>query len=650
MNLFESIKLGTATAPNRVMFGPHETNLSQGRALSARHVGYYERRAQGGVGIVVVEEAAVHPSDWPYERSPLWTQCQQGWRDISVACHAHGSVVIAALGHSGGQGSSAYSQRELWGPSRVPEVNSREVPKWMEPEDIEAVITGFVDASAAAVEAGCDGVELNVGQHSLLRQFCSGLTNHRQDVYPAGPALVAEVLQRVRSAVGDAVIGVRFCADELAPWAGITPESAVELAAEFAATADYLVVTRGSIYSVSSTRPDTHVEPGFNNELAAQVRSLLIEHGNTDCPVFVQGSVVDLDMARDLIEQNQVDGVEMTRAHIADAELVAKSQLGLSPRPCILCNQRCQVRDARNPVVTCVVDPLSGYETIDRTPQVGPALEIAIVGGGPAGLEAARVAAERGHKVVLFEQRDGLGGEVVPASLANGRAQLGHLVGWLTAEVERLGVDVRLNQAVTPDELPDADGVVIAVGAIPRDLPDRVLSCSDAVRRRDELVGNVMIWDPIGGPVAVSVAETLAARGASVTFATVDAVVGNELARSGDLAPANARLQQLGVAIVRRHRLVSYDASDRPIRVELEHRFTGDSTEIQPDWLVLGDWPATPVEWSQEHAPGGRPIVARVGDCVAPRTIFEAILEARRAVLAIEGNGRLSDGVPMGLT
>jgi 2,4-dienoyl-CoA reductase-like NADH-dependent reductase (Old Yellow Enzyme family) len=184
MSLVQSLSLGSRTAPNRVMFGPHVTNLgTDERSFSPDHVAYYERRAIGGCGVIVVEGASVHESDWPYERSPLASRCAASWTSIAEACQRHGSLVIASLDHAGGQGSSAYSQQPLWAPSRVPEVNSREVPKWMEHEDIVAVIEGFGEAARLALGAGCDGVEINAGQHSLVRQFLSGLTNQRGDEY-----------------------------------------------------------------------------------------------------------------------------------------------------------------------------------------------------------------------------------------------------------------------------------------------------------------------------------------------------------------------------------------------------------------------------------------------------------------------------------
>ena len=236
MQLLSPVALGPVTARNRLLFGPHVTNLGDGRSLSDRHVAYYRRRAVGGCGTIVVEEASVHESDWPYERSPLASQCGQGWEQIATAAHDEGAVVLAALGHAGGQGSSAYHQRPLWAPSRVPEVNTREVPKWMEADDIDAVVDGFGGAAKLAIEAGCDGVEVNAGQHSLVRQFLSGLTNHRGDEWGTDRLRFAnDVLTTVRNAIGpDAVLGLRLCCDELAPWAGITPSEAENVAVALA--------------------------------------------------------------------------------------------------------------------------------------------------------------------------------------------------------------------------------------------------------------------------------------------------------------------------------------------------------------------------------------------------------------------------------
>ena len=446
MRLLDPLSLGARSAKNRIVFGPVVTNLGdEDRSISDRHVAFYDRLARGGVGTIVIDEASVHDSDWPYERAPLAARCAGGWAAVAAVCHAHGALAIAGLGHAGGQGSSAYSQRELWAPSRVPEVNSREVPKWMEPGDIAAVVDGFAAAARLAIDRGCDGVEVNSGQHSLVRQFLSGLTNHRADEWGADRLRFAhEVLSAVRSAIGsDAVLGLRLSCDELAPWAGTTPEMAPGIAAALAEPLDYLVVVRGAIFSAEKTRPDLHEPPGFNIDICRAVRAAVPDR----VAVVLQGSVVDPGQAEWAVADGVCDAVEMTRAHLADPDLVDKLVAGVPERirPCLLCNQACQVRDARNPIISCVVEPSTGRETEDPDwyrPAAHPR-DVVVIGGGPAGLEAARVAAERGHRVRVVEREDHLGG--VAAITPPG----GPFVDWASTELERLGVEVALNTTGT---------------------------------------------------------------------------------------------------------------------------------------------------------------------------------------------------------
>jgi mycofactocin system FadH/OYE family oxidoreductase 1 len=635
VKLLEPLALGPVNAPNRILFGPHETNLGRGRALSERHLAYYERRLAAGCGIVVAEEASVHPSDWPYERAPLASECGPGWAALAEAADRHGAVALAAIGHAGGQGSSAYSQRELWAPSGVPEVNSREVPKVM------------------AAAAGLHGVEVNAGQHSLVRQFLSGLTNLRGDDHGTDRLRFArEVLAVVRAAIGpDRVLGLRLSCDELAPWAGLTPDSATEVAVALAEHVDHLVVVRGSIFSVNATRPDGHTEPGFNLDLVRQVGAAVHEVA-PQVVVVAQGSIVDPTMAEAALVEGRCDAVEMTRAQIADAELVAHLRLGPGRvRPCILCNQVCQVRDARNPLVTCVGDPRSGHETVDHDPlgaRHASTAYVLVVGGGVTGLETARVLAERGHVVRLVERRDHLGGVLRVAAAGAGRHHLAGLADWLEAECRRLGVTLELRTELTATEVDEvaASGtrVVLATGGV--DVPSPFETSGDVVVRsatevlagfggagaHDDLPdGPVFVWDPIGGPIGVSVAEALATSGRPVAMGTPDVIGGQLLSRSGDLAPANVRLAQLGVAL---HRRVSVERADAD-GVHLRDRYTAEATTVPCVAVVdashrvpdLTLWAAT----GERHA--------RAGDAVAPRTVHEAVLEARRAALAVEGIG-----------
>lgn len=723
MNIADPIRLGGFDAPNRLVFGPHETNLARDRSISDRHVAYYARRATGGAGIIVTEEASVHDSDWPYERAPLAADSAPGWHDVAAAVHAGGAgtLVVAALGHSGGQGSSAYSQEPLLAPSRVPEVNTREVPKWMEATDIAAVVDGFALAAGLAARSGMDGVEVNAGQYSLVRQFLSGLTNLRDDEWGTDKLRFArDVLTAARHGLDTGtrtgprrILGLRLSCDELAPWAGLTPESAAQVAVALAPMVDYLVVVRGSIFTAAATRPDFHEPAGFNRELCALIRTALRD-ADIDTPVVLQGSVVDPDMADSALDDGTCDLVEMTRAQIADPALGAKVAGGrrAEVRPSIRSNQMTMVRDARNPIVTCEGEPSSGHETDDPSPlpdgPIDPIGEadrtgrgVLVVGGGPAGLEAARVAAALGHPVRLVEATDRLGARMrfpVPGS-GNPDAHL--LADWLEAEARRLGAVITTGEHIGADDVVAALGageaVIVATGSangtpgytVAKGGAARIVSAADLCahwasgasagepRFRDEpppeeiepggetsdvastdasggtlraveADETIVVLDPIGGPIGVAVAEALSRRpGARIHLVTQDHLAGNELARSGDLAPANARLQQAGVVIERRSipRRVAKPTRSGRSRVTIEDRFTGATRTIDADRIVDAGFrlpDTTLIEAVAEalDAPVEDADVHVIGDAVAPRTVHEAILEARRAVVQIHEGRR----------
>ena len=515
----------------------------------------------------------------------------------------------------------------------------------MEQPEIVALITGFASAAGTAAAAGLDGVEINAGQHSLLRQFHSGLTNLRDDPYGADRLLLTEqVLRAARSALGpDLVLGVRLCCDELAPWAGVTPEVAAEQAARLARLADYLVVVRGSIFSVSATRPDLHAEPGFNTGLCRQIRTAV--SGNA--AVVLQGSVVDPEEADRVLCDGVADLVEMTRAQIADPDLVAHCRDGHPGRirPCLLCNQMCAARDARNPVVSCVLEPRSGHEMTDPDPVAGgqPGGRALVVGGGPAGLEAARVLALRGHQVSLAERCGRLGGMLAVAALVHGRSRLGTVLDWWQRELDRLGVSVELGTEVSAADLDAAaaDGtqVLLATGSAPGPRRYRITADAHVVEAADlvELVhagglpalppGPALVFDPVGGPVGVGVAELLAAAGRPTSIVTQDQVAGTQLARTGDLADANTRLLRAGVRRELRS-LLREAAADHAV---LEDVWTGERRAVECA-LVVHCGHRLPEQTLYLSRPG----TPRAGDCVAPRTVHEAVLEARRVAMAID--------------
>jgi mycofactocin system FadH/OYE family oxidoreductase 2 len=640
--LFSPLAIGPRELRNRIIFGSHTTNLARHNLLSEQHTQYYTARAEGGAGMIVLEEHIVHASDLPYESAVLGylSGIQETLASVAKRIAAHGALTVVQLNHNGQQSSSEHHQHELLAPSPVADVASREVPKAMELSDIRAVIDGFAQVARTAQQAGADGVELQCSDRSLLRQFLSPLTNQRTDSY--GGTLehrlrfVQETLEAVDAALGpQSLLGLRFCADELAPWAGLTPEQSVEIVHLLASTKriDYITVTMGSIFSTHMFpfHASMHVSPTYAAHLAALIKAAV------NIPVFAAGRIMNAAQAERLLAEGQADGVEMIRALIADPDLPRLSQAGEVERvrPCIACNQGCQVRNVMNVAISCNVNPdvLHRYAP---TKEASSKQTVVVIGGGPAGLEAARTAVLRGYNVVLYEREKTLGGTVALAARGPGRSALRLITDYLQAEIARLGVEVRTGVEVTADmvvaQRPHA--VIVATGArtasglLPiagYDLPHvtdvrRVLS-GEAVAG-----GRVVVVDESDSHGVMSAIELLASTGKHVEVVTEDWYVGHDLTGTHDIVSFMQRTLSQDVVFIPHSTVIRIE----PTHVTIVDRFAEGERAIPAENVVLGTYerPAQELYLALKER---LPRVLRAGDCVTPRRIEQAILEGRQA-------------------
>lgn len=630
--LFEKLVVGSRELPNRIIFGAHPTNFARNNMLTEQHVAYYQARAKGGAGLIVLEEQVVHPSDLPYEKALLGYRSEivAGYRQVAVAVHDYGSMVVAQLNHSGMQSEGSTGMRELWAPSPVPDVVSREVPKAMEPTDLRAVVDGFALVAAHTVEGGLDGVEINAAQFSLLRQFMSPLTNLRTDPYGGELdnrlRMTKEVLLAVRQAIGkDRILGLRLCGDEFAPWGGLTPADSVAIAKNLAnlQIIDYMTIAVGSLFTLNLT-PATHYSAeGFAVGVASAIKT------SVSVPVFAEGRIHRPAYAEEIVRDGLVDAVAMNRALIADPNLPAKLFAGRvgAVQGCLSCNQGCHVRRSMGKPLTCLINPHVGVEDLDKERQEQvKSKKVMVIGGGPAGMAVADRLAERGHQVSLWEARTRLGGELGANLERPEYASL--LQTWELALAEhqvRVVTGWLIEEDTVWSEQPDT--VIVATGSIdgtPPVIPDECAYCSARVALEMNLQGQtILFWDEIGDQLMARTVEKLIAAGNKLYFVTPDLFAGNKLAATGELGIWNQRIMNEQTEIFPITRIK--EVKDRVAIIQ--HIYSGQLITLSGiDQFIYNCWPQ-PNDRLYRSLLDRVPEIYRVGDCLAPRGIGAAVRE-----------------------
>lgn len=594
------ITIGDCTIPNRIVRTAHATGYAFG-LVSDRLVAYHEARARAGVGLNFLEIASVHATS-PGSLMAFDDMVIQGLSQIAERIHVHGSKVFQQLWH-GGSNAKPLDGTPSWAPSDVAEPTYDTVPQPMTQDMIDTIVAGFGNAARRCKEAGLDGVEVHGAHGYLVGQFLSPKTNLRADRY-GGPLenrirFAAEVLASIRAAVGPGYpVGIRLSGTEgIAD--GIQPDEAAATAASLEAQGlvDFVNVSMGSYYAFSKFIGAMHEPLGYELPTSRVVTAAV------SVPRIVTGRIMDLHDAERVLADGIADMVSMVRATIADPEIVAKSLRGEEDRvrPCISCNQGC-VGGLFGPTmaVGCAVNPVAGFEHLaeDAFPPAGRARTVLVVGGGPAGLEAANTAARRGHAVVLCEASEELGGQVQWARRAPYRQDVAAITEWLADEIKRLGVEVRTGTLVTRHYV-DAlapDVVVLATGSEPRrqavdddhGVDDAVLPA--IVTSIDVLGGwtkpcdDVVLFDTTGGVAAVSVAEFLLERDHRVAFVTTQPEVAAALGPSLQRDPYQQRLRSYETF----QEFVGYSlAKVGNARVEVEALDGSDRRELVAELVVV---------------------------------------------------------------
>jgi 2,4-dienoyl-CoA reductase (NADPH2) len=656
-HLFTPLRVGPLTVTNRIVFSAHLTNYATEEGLpSKQHAAYYAARAAGGAGLIITEEHSTHPTDWPYEKliHGFRPEVIPGYRRITDAVHSHGVPILAQINHNGGQASSMYTRLPVWAPSPVPDPLFREVPKAVEPHEIHEIVAGYALVAQHCMEGGFDGVELQCSHSSIVRGFLSPTTNRRLDGYGGSlenrARLLLEIVSAVREAIGPgAALGVRLCGDELIE-GGTGVADAVEVArlVDARGQVDYINTSIGvATATLFMIEASMRIPPGYASFIAGAIREAV------RLPVVGVGRFKDPVQADRALQAGCCDLVGIVRGQIADADFAAKARAGHAReiRSCLSCNQECVGRMGLNRWLGCIENPRTGRESVERQSH-GPLLRrrVMVVGGGPAGLQAAVTATERGHEVVLYERAPRLGGQIPAAASVPSRAELLDLTRNLVADARRLGVDIRLGIEMDAATIRAArpDVVILATGARPArpwwagDHP-QVVDVRDVLEGWADPQGRVIVVDELGFHQATSVAELLADRGGQIEVVTNGMVVGQDLGITLDLEMWNAAahrkgirqatdLVPMGVAAVEAHPPV--EAGEGGMVLHLQHHPTGENRDRVCDWVVCA-LHQQPEDALWHTLRGSEFAVHRIGDCLAPRRAHAAVVEGQRVAAAI---------------
>lgn len=594
--LFEAGRIGGLTIRNRSVMSPMGTDLADtsGNA-SPRLIAYYAERAKGGIGLIINEYTGVDDVDSiPTQHNLRMAQDYnvKAAEELTRTIHQYGARIFAQLHHGGATSKSAFTGRQNLSPSGVPMAPGGEEPREMTLEDIKRVQDKFVAAAVRCKKAGYDGVELHGAHSYLIAQFFSKYYNRRTDAY--GGSLenrcrfIDEIIDGIRAKLGRYPISVRICGDEMTPEPGfLTLEDGLEIGKHLESRGiDCINISNGSSWNGNANCEPFSYTPGWKKHVAKAFREAL------SIPVIATNTIKDPDFAEALLEEGVCDFVALGRSQFADPEFMNKAKAGHPEkiRRCIGC-MYCRERLLGGAMpVECSLNPRLGTEYRYRWQDLqknGGGRTVAVVGGGPGGMECAVILAKRGFRVTLFEKGSALGGTLNVAKLPPHKANLQGVADVLALEMEELGVAVKLNTEATPELVASMKpaGVFLAVGAPPV-VPKSIPGIEKAVLAEDVILGNAACQGSVAligtGLTGLECAEMVLAEGHPLTMVEMNPAVGQGIYNVvfNDIM---SRIQPHHPTVLTSHKLTAVDDGGAVV----ENMATGQTEHIDAGTVIL---------------------------------------------------------------
>ncbi|MEE3877111.1 oxidoreductase [Vibrio sp. YYF0003] len=527
-HVFSPISIGNMVVKNRLVVPPMVSNYAnEDGTCTEQFISYHEEKAKGGWGLIIVEDYKINPEAGGFVKLPgLWDDSQiESHQQLTERVHQHGAKIAAQIYHAGRETCAEITGVQPVAPSAIPDPVVNAMPRELSVEEIQQLVEQFGDTALRAKKAGFDAVEIHGAHGYLVNQFMSPFSNKRIDQY-GGTILnrarfALEIIANIRSKVGtDFPLIYRMSVNEFVEGGLTTEDSKVISMLLENAGIDLIHASNGVYASTETIIPPTAVGHAWSANISEELKKVV------SIPVIAVGRINDPLIAESVLRSKQADMISMGRGSLADPHLPNKAQAGQFDDiiRCIGCLQGCIQRNAQQLPIKCLVNPMTGHESERQITPASREKKVFIIGGGIAGMEAAIVAAQRGHKVEIFEKNSRLGGQWVLAAIPPTKEELGSFTVWQVNQLNKLGVIVHLNTELTLDMIRDSqpDSVIIATGASPfvpnipgKDL-NHVLTANDILQGSAQAGKRVVVIG--GGLVGSETAAHLANHGHDVSI------------------------------------------------------------------------------------------------------------------------------------